>query len=101
MLQITRRQKELLDYLDRYRRTYYCSPVYREMAEHFGWSSLRSASVHLSALAKKGYVTPIVSATGVARGYRLTSRGQAARRGVSAPRKGQSDTRIKGDTNRV
>jgi len=92
MYQITPRQLEILNYLHRYRRTHYCSPAHREMAVHFGWSSLQSAANHLRLLEKKGYIVAVVSATGVRRGYRVTCRGQAVRRGVSAPGKGQQET---------
>jgi SOS-response transcriptional repressor LexA len=101
MHQLSARQLEVLNYLNHYRRAHYCSPAYREIADHFGWASLQSASNHLQALKKKGYVAPVVSATGILRGYRVTFRGQLARRGVSAPHKGHEKTWDKGDTNCV
>ena len=76
MKNLTHRQQEVLRYLDRYRRTYFCSPASREIAAHFGWSSQQSAHNHLLAMTAKGYVTPVLSATGTARGYRLTARGR-------------------------
>ncbi|MBN9418935.1 hypothetical protein ABS71_02075 [bacterium SCN 62-11] len=76
MKKLTLRQQEVLRFLDRYRRTYYCSPASREIAAHFGWASQQSAYNHLLAMADKGYVTPVLSAAGNPRGYRLTARGR-------------------------
>ena len=81
MIKLSPRQKEVLNYLHHYRRNYHCSPAYREMAEHFGWASLQSASNHLRALEAKGLVAAVVSAKGVTRGYRVTLSGQQARKG--------------------
>jgi len=53
---LTRRQKEILDYLGRYieRRGY--APTIEEIGEHFGLSSLATVHKHLSNLQEKGLV---------------------------------------------
>jgi repressor LexA len=53
---LTRRQKEILDYLGRYieRRGY--APTIEEIGEHFGLSSLATVHKHLTNLQEKGLV---------------------------------------------
>ena len=55
-MHLTRRQKEILDYLGRYieRRGY--APTIEEIGEHFGLSSLATVHKHLSNLQDKGLV---------------------------------------------
>ena len=55
-MHLTRRQKEILDYLGRYieRRGY--APTIEEIGEHFGLSSLATVHKHLSNLQEKGLV---------------------------------------------
>lgn len=74
---LTSRQLEILDYVEKYRRAYHCSPALREMADHFGWVSVQASSGHMHSLTAKGCVIPIVAANGSHRGYRLSSRGRA------------------------
>jgi repressor LexA len=55
-MHLTRRQKEILDYLGRYieRRGY--APTIEEIGEHFGLSSLATVHKHLTNLQEKGLV---------------------------------------------
>ncbi len=53
---LTSRQTEILNFLCNYRRWNGTAPTYREIAHKFGFKSVRSASDHVSALEKKGYV---------------------------------------------
>ena len=55
-MHLTRRQKEILDYLGRYieRRGY--APTIEEIREHFGLSSLATVHKHLTNLQEKGLV---------------------------------------------
>ena len=76
MLEPSRRQLEILHYLHQYTLDHHCAPSYREIAAHFGWASPQASLGHLRALARKQCVTPILSATGVSRGYRVTPEGE-------------------------
>jgi repressor LexA len=53
---MTRRQKEILDYLDRHIARKGYAPTIEETAEHFGLRSLATVHKHLSNLQKKGLV---------------------------------------------
>ena len=53
---LTQKQSEVLRFLYEYRRRKGTSPTYREIASHFGFKSVRSASDHVGALEKKGYL---------------------------------------------
>ncbi len=53
---LTRRQKELLDFLDRFIEKKGYAPTIEEMAEHFGLHSLATVHKHLTNLQKKGLV---------------------------------------------
>ena len=55
-MHLTRRQKEILDYLGRYieRRGY--APTIEEIGEHFGLSSLATVHKHLTNLQQKGLI---------------------------------------------
>lgn len=76
MKALTPRQLDILNYVERYRRLYHCSPVLREIADHFGWVSPQASSRHMHSLTAKGCVIPIVGANGCQRGYRLSPRGR-------------------------
>ncbi len=84
MHQVSPRQQQVLQYLAEYSQLYHCPPSYREMAQHFGWASPQASLGHLRSLARKGCVTPILGANGIARGYRLTSQGEQLLQGLSA-----------------
>lgn len=53
---LTKRQKEILDYIESFidRRGY--APSFEEIAEEFGYSSLATVHEHLSNLERKGYI---------------------------------------------
>jgi repressor LexA len=53
---LTRRQKELIDFLDRFIGKKGYAPTIEEMAEHFGLRSLATVHKHLTNLQKKGLV---------------------------------------------
>lgn len=53
---MTKKQTEILRFLQDYKRREGNSPTYREIADRFGFKSVRSASDHVSALEQKGYL---------------------------------------------
>ena len=53
---LTRRQKELLDYLDDYIREHGFAPTLEETGRHFGLSSLATVHKHLTNLERKGLI---------------------------------------------
>ena len=53
---MTRRQKEILDFLNRYIERKGYAPTIEETADHFGLSSLATVHKHLTNLQKKGLV---------------------------------------------
>lgn len=68
MARVTAKQMQVLDYLTEYRRKKGYAPSVREVSAHFGWTSVRAASDHLSALERKGFIE---RDRGVARGLRI------------------------------
>ena len=54
---MTRRQKEILDFLNRFIERKGYAPTIEETAEHFGLRSLATVHKHLTNLQKKGLVT--------------------------------------------
>ena len=53
---LTRKQKQILDYLQAYGTEHGYSPSYEEIAEHFGYGSLATVHEHLENLRRKGYI---------------------------------------------
>jgi repressor LexA len=53
---LTRRQKQILDYLELYITEYGYSPSYEEIARNFGYTSLATVHEHLENLEQKGYI---------------------------------------------
>ena len=53
---LTRRQKQILDYIGDYIGEWGYAPSFEEIAEHFGYSSLATVHEHLSNLERKGYI---------------------------------------------
>ncbi|HUF11478.1 MAG TPA: transcriptional repressor LexA [Longimicrobiales bacterium] len=53
---LTKRQKQILDYLQGYVIANGYSPSYEEIAEHFGYGSLATVHEHLENLERKGYI---------------------------------------------
>jgi repressor LexA len=56
MTTLTKRQKELLDYLDRYIRRNGFAPTLDETGKHFGLTSLATVHKHLTNLESKGFI---------------------------------------------
>ena len=53
---LTRRQRQILDYLESYIRTNGYAPSFEEIAEEFSFSSLATVHEHLTNLERKGYI---------------------------------------------
>ncbi len=53
---LTKRQKEILDYIDGFIEERGYAPSFEEIAESFGYSSLATVHEHLSNLERKGYI---------------------------------------------
>ena len=72
MKPLTRRQKQVLDFLREYISRAGYPPTLREVAERFSFSGPRAAAKHLESLEKKGHInrTP-----GVSRGLGITGTG--------------------------
>ncbi len=54
---LTKRQKEIVDFIDTFIQRNRFSPSYRDIMTHFGFSSLGSVHCHLKILKRKGVVT--------------------------------------------
>jgi repressor LexA len=53
---LTKRQREILDYVESFLENYGYSPSFEEIARFFGYSSLATVHEHLSNLEKKGFL---------------------------------------------
>lgn len=53
---LTKRQREILSYLEGYSEQYGYAPSFEEIAEHFNYNSLATVHEHLSNLERKGYI---------------------------------------------
>lgn len=53
---LTKKQRDILDYIEDYVSANRYSPSYREIGDHFGFSSLGSVYNHLHSLKKKGVI---------------------------------------------
>ncbi len=53
---LTRRQKEILDFIAGFQRRHGIAPTHREICERFGYSSYGTAHKHLKLLEQKGYL---------------------------------------------
>jgi repressor LexA len=53
---LTKRQKEILDYVGAYIQERGYAPSFEEIARHFGYASLATVHEHLSNLERKGYI---------------------------------------------
>jgi repressor LexA len=53
---LTKRQREMLNYVESFIESYGYSPSFEEIAEFFGYSSLATVHEHLSNLERKGYL---------------------------------------------
>jgi repressor LexA len=70
MMELTKRQRQVLDFIQSVRRSAETTPTLREIAAHFGFRSSRAAADHLDALKRKGFLQ---SEPGKARALRVTS----------------------------
>jgi repressor LexA len=55
-MSLTKRQREILDYVDSFLDNYGYSPSFEEIAKFFGYSSLATVHEHLSNLEQKGFI---------------------------------------------
>jgi len=76
---LTRRQQQVLEFIQRSQQTTGTTPTMREIAAHFEFRSPRAASDHVAALRKKGFLS---SEPGLARSLRVVSPLQNFRRRV-------------------
>ena len=53
---LTKRQREILNYLTAYTEQHRYAPSFEEIAEHFDYNSLATVHEHLSNLERKGYI---------------------------------------------
>ncbi|HYV98103.1 MAG TPA: transcriptional repressor LexA [Gemmatimonadaceae bacterium] len=53
---LTKRQREILDYLSAYEEEHGYAPSFEEIAKHFNYNSLATVHEHLSNLERKGYI---------------------------------------------
>lgn len=53
---LTKRQREILDYLGSYASEHGYAPSFEEIAEHFNYNSLATVHEHLTNLERKGYI---------------------------------------------
>jgi repressor LexA len=53
---LTKRQREILDFIESFIQTHGFSPSFEEIAEFFGYRSLATVHEHLSNLERKGYI---------------------------------------------
>jgi repressor LexA len=70
MLELTKRQQEVLNFIELSRTRHGHSPTLREIASHFGFRSPKAAADHVTALQRKGV---LATAEGKARALRLIS----------------------------
>lgn len=79
MIELTRRQRQILDFVQKTTQEGRPVPTLREIAAHFGFASTRAAADHLAALKRKG---ALESDPGKARSLRPVSALQSLRRPV-------------------
>ena len=57
MPELTKRQKQILDFITQFIQSYGYAPSYREIAEHFGLSSTATIHEHIKSLEDKGLIS--------------------------------------------
>src|SRR5262249_1422565 len=77
MAELTKRQQEVLEFIERALQQGQPAPTLREIAAHFGFSSSRAAADHLDALKRKGVLE---APPGKVRALRLRSPLQSLRK---------------------
>jgi repressor LexA len=70
MSELTRKQQQILDFIQKWQRTEGATPTFQEIAEQFGFRSLNSVTEHLRLLRQKGVLT---TEPGKARSVRITT----------------------------
>jgi repressor LexA len=80
MKEVTRRQREILEFIGKQQRQEGVGPSFQEIADHFGFRSLTTVADHLRLLRQKGL---LAAAPGRARSLRVVSPLQALRRPVA------------------
>ena len=70
MIELTRRQQQILDFILKWQRSEGTTPTYQEIADQFGFLSLNSVTEHVRLLRQKGFLE---SDSGKARSLRVTS----------------------------
>src|SRR6267378_533268 len=75
----TRKQQQILNFMQKWHRDYGLMPTYQEIANHFGYRSLNSVTQHVRLLRKKGL---LANEPGRARSFRVVSPLQVLRRQI-------------------
>ncbi len=57
MAELTKRQQQIVDFIDRHRHSTGVSPTFKEIAEHFDFSSHATVADHLRLIRQKGFLT--------------------------------------------
>jgi len=70
MTTLTRKQQQILDFIQKWQRTEGATPTFQEIADQFGFRSLNSVTEHVRLLRQKG---ALESDAGKARSLRITS----------------------------
>jgi repressor LexA len=70
MSDLTRKQQQILDFIQKWQRVEGATPTYQEIADQFGFRSLNSVTEHLRLLRQKGVLT---TEPGKARSARITT----------------------------
>ena len=70
MTSLTRKQQQILDFIQKWQRTAGATPTFQEIADAFGFRSLNSVTEHVRLLRQKGQLE---SEPGKARSLRVTS----------------------------
>jgi repressor LexA len=70
MTGLTRKQQQILDFIQKWQQTEGTTPAYQEIADQFGFRSLNSVTEHVRLLRQKGFLE---SEPGKARSLRVTS----------------------------
>ena len=70
MIGLTRKQQQILDFIQKWQRTEGATPTFREIADRFGFRSLNSVTEHVRLLRNKGV---LLTEPGKARSLRVVS----------------------------
>jgi len=70
MTELTRKQQQIVDFIQKWQRTHGTTPTYQEIADQFGFRSLNSVTEHVRLVRRKGFLE---SEPGKARALRVTT----------------------------